>query len=436
MRPQSMFRAAWLAPVAALMLTACFESPNDSDNNGGDGDTVTVPANYAFLGADGLSSVVYTGQTVRLLLIHDIQSAARVAGTGGAGTGSPVTAASILKYYQHVDADSLDIRTTVAAPLTRLHTKYAQIQGTRRLDDKVSPDTVIGYGVTTDSLVKRWAAQIAANSQNAAKRGTAEVYLDTNGMDLSQMLSKVLSGAVAYYQATQVYLSDITTKNNTDLVGTSNYTEMEHRWDEAFGYFGVSRDHVTNYTDDELNVAATSYKDANGDGKIDFGSEFNFSMMGRYTGRRDRGLTGQDWNGDVFRAFVKGRALITAKKSADSIAAQRAIAVKVWENVYASNVISYIKNVKNQLATDTTATRTGIAGAWSELKAFAICLQYSPYRTATNAQLAQLQALIGHGPVLSGPGRVEYLVKLDAALTLVKTIYGFSDAQVNAATWL
>src|SRR5690606_9184007 len=126
-RYKSLLRAAWLVPAASLMLTACFDSPT-SGGKDGDGDTLTVPANYAFLGADGQSSVAYTGQTVRLLLVHDIQSAARVAGATGY-TGGPVDAASILKYYAHVDADSLDIRTSVASPLTRLHTKYAQIQG-------------------------------------------------------------------------------------------------------------------------------------------------------------------------------------------------------------------------------------------------------------------------------------------------------------------
>ncbi len=420
-----------LIAASAALLTACFESPNSSNNNPGNGDTLTVPANYAFLGPDGQSSVVYTGQTVRLLLIHDIQSAARVAGATGY-TGGPVDAASILKYYAHVDADSLDIRTNVASPLVRLHTKYAQIQGTRRLDDKISGDTVIGYGVTTDSLVKRWAAQIAANSQDAAKRGTAHVYLDSNGMDLSQMLSKVLSGAVAYYQGTKVYLSDITTRDNTALVGASNYTDMEHRWDEAFGYFGASRDYVTNYTDEDLNSPASSYKDANGDGKIDFGSEFNFSMMGRYAGRRDIGIPGQDWSGDAFRAFVKGRALITAKKSADSIAAQRKIAVETWEKVYAANVVTYIKSSKALIA-DETKGILDIAGGWSELKAFAICLQFSPYKTMSNAELHQLQAYIGHGPALSSPeARTAYIAQLDSAQALIKAKFNFSEAQIAA----
>jgi hypothetical protein len=81
MRSYSLFRAAWLAPMAALMLTACFESPSDSDDVG-TSDSVSVPTDYAFLDTNGTSTVVYNGQTARLLLIHDIQTAAR-AGKGG-----------------------------------------------------------------------------------------------------------------------------------------------------------------------------------------------------------------------------------------------------------------------------------------------------------------------------------------------------------------
>lgn len=421
--------AFWLALASTALLAACLDSPTSGDKDG-DGDTLTVPVNYAFLGPDNESSVNHTGQTVRLLLIHDIQSAARVAGAEDYA-GGPVDAASILQYYQHVDGDSLDIRSSVASPLTPLHTKYAQIQTGRSLHNKISEDTVIGYGVTTDSLVKRWAAQIAANSQDAAKRGTPEVYLDSNGMELSQMLSKVLSGAVAYYQATGVYLADITDRDNTALVGTSNYTEMEHRWDEAFGYFGSSNDYVANYTDDDLESAATSYKDANDDGKIDFDTEYNFSMMGRYAGRRDIGLDGQDWSGDAFRAFVKGRALISAKGSAEDIAAERATVAEIWEKVYAANTVHYIKDVKEALL-DSTTTRASIAGAWSEMKAFAICLQFSPYKTATDAQLLEIQTLFGEGPVLDASGRDAYIEKLDDALELVKMIHGFSDPQIAA----
>lgn len=427
-----------LTGVAGFLLAGCFDSPSETGNDPDPVDSLTVPATYAFLGADGLSSVDYGGQTVRNLLIADIQTAARAAGQAAyAGTG--LTDADILKYFTHVDGDSLEIGTVLTGgPVTeRLHTKYTQISTGKSMHDKISGTTVIGYGKPAADLFKEWTALIVANSKDSTKRKTAEAYLDSNGVDISQLISKVAGGALAYWQGTGVYLQNVTGKNNADLVSGKNYTEMEHNWDEAFGYFGCARDYNTNYTDDELNVAGTSFKDANGDGKIDFRSEYNFSMMGRYAARRDRGLAGQDWSGDAFKAFVKGRALISAKKSVDSIAAQRAIIAAVWENTYASNVIAYVKTVKIALADTsafTLARKASLGAAWGELKAFAINLQFNPYKKASDAQLAQLQEYIGNRPV-RGDGQADYVAKLDQALALVKSIYGFSDAQVAADSW-
>jgi Domain of unknown function (DUF4856) len=436
-RTGSAFSAAASAILFSSLFSACVVDDTEDHEHDHDEDTLSVPATYAFLGADGLSSVDYGGQTVRNLLIADIQSAARAAAQASyAGTG--LTENDILKYFTHVDADSLDIRTSLSgAPVTeRLHTKYAQISAAKSLHDKISSATVIGYGKNATDLIKDWVAQVVSNSQDSAKRKTAEAYLDSNGVDLSQLISKVAAGAVAFHQGTAVYLKDLATKNNIDLVSGKNYTQMEHNWDEAFGYFGAARDYGTNYTDDELNSASTSYKDANGDGKIDFRSEYNFSMMGRYTARRDRGLS-QDWSGDAFKAFVKGRALISAKQSADSIAVQRAIIAEVWEKTYASNVVAYIKVTKSALADTsafTLARKASLGAAWGELKAFAINLQFNYYKKITDAQLAELHGYIGTHPV-RGEGQADYVENLDKALALVKSVYGFSDAQIAADSW-
>jgi hypothetical protein len=423
---------AWLVLPTALLLTACFESPNKNDEP----TEVTPPATYVFLGANGQSSVDYAGQTTRLLLIADIQSFAQSPGAS-TYTGGAITVADILKYYQHVDADSLSIRTSVAGK-TLFHTKYAQIASGKSLHDKVSSANVIGYGVPMDSLVRRWAAVIAANSQDSAKRKTTAIYLDSNDVNVAQLISKGLAGAVAYHQALGFYLAEVTAKDNAAPVSGKNYTAMEHSWDEAFGYFGAAINY-SSYSDDTLNIAAASYRDDNTDGKIDFRSEYNFSMMGRYTARRDRGLAGQDWSGDAFKAFLRGRALISAKATAAEITAQRAIISDVWDKTFASNTIAYIRNVRDILdtisATPTLATRTSLGGNWGELKAFAICLQYNPYKKISDADLAKLQNWIGTKPVRSTSGKAAYIANLDSAKALVKSVYGFSDAQVSSAAW-
>ena len=77
-------------------------------------------------------------------------------------------------------------------------------------------------------------------------------YTTDDGVDMSQMINKVLIGAVPYYQATGVYLNSLLERDNSEARdGTDPYTAMEHAWDEAFGYFGAARDYFR-YTDDQL----------------------------------------------------------------------------------------------------------------------------------------------------------------------------------------
>ena len=102
--------------------------------------------------------------------------------------------------------------------------------------------------------MREWFEIIAANSQDAAKLGTPAVYTDDNGVDLTQMINKVLIGAVPYYQATRVYLGGLLEDENGSPVEGKSYTEMEHHWDEAFGYFGAARDY-SRYSDDQTSPA-------------------------------------------------------------------------------------------------------------------------------------------------------------------------------------
>lgn len=433
----SLKRSAWLAPVAAaFLLIGCFESPSGGSDDAND-TTIVAPPYYVFIGPDTLSSVDNGAATVRNLLIQDLQSAARVA-AGGGFAGTSLAATEITKYYNHVDADSLNIRTTMVAGKTPLHTKYAQIAANASLADKASSAVVIGYGVSADSLLRMWVGQVVANALDSAKRKTALAYFDANGVDLSQMISKIQAGAVSFHQGTTI-LKNIDTYDNTVLVSGKNYTAREHAWDEAFGYFGAARNY-TAYTDDSLNAGANSYRDDfPADGKVDWRAENNFNMMARYTARRDRTLA-QNWNGDIFAAFIKGRALISAKRNASTLASSRATIARIWEEAFAANTISYIKNVSIILDTisdtPTVNARGTLAGNFSEMKAFAVCLQFNALdRKITDTQLAQLQGYLGTYPDRSVSGKAAYRLKLDSAKALVKSVYGFSDAQVNADAW-
>ena len=68
----------------------------------------------------------------------------------------------------------------------------------------------------------------------------------SDGIDIGQMLQKSLMGLVSYYQGTSKYLGLLFDKDNDTASDPNNgkyYTDMEHYWDESFGYFGASADY-------------------------------------------------------------------------------------------------------------------------------------------------------------------------------------------------
>ena len=51
------------------------------------------------------------------------------------------------------------------------------------------------------------------------------------------MIEKGLMGACFASQMTSNYLAGISSDDNIEIVDGKYYTEMEHHWDEAYGYF-------------------------------------------------------------------------------------------------------------------------------------------------------------------------------------------------------
>ncbi len=435
---KSTYRVLLPALLASAFLASCSDStvePGPPPT-----DSTAVPSAYVFESRfqAGTSSVAYEGQVVRNLLIQDLKTFIDNLGKPGA---VPITSAHLLKYYEHNDADNMAILTT-AGPTPLLQTQYNKISTGKKLSDKISADAVFGTGKNANQFIREWFDIIAANSQDPSKLGTALVYIDDAGRNLSQMINKLLSGSVIYYQGTGVYLQELLAQDNTvakpKTGGTDPFTAMEHSWDEAFGYFGAARDYAR-YTDAKLAGGAADYVfDSNGDGKIDLASEYNYTFA-RNAGKRDNGLTGIDLTKETFDAFLRGRTSIANKGTTEAITAQRAIVLSNWEKNIGATVVHYINQVKADMAVLTsgsTATNSSaLSNHWSEMKGFAMGLQYNPLRAIANAQIIHLHTLLGEAPVFAAAGTAEhdaYAAKLDEAKGILKAVYGFSDAHMNA----
>ena len=397
---------------------------------------IEVPPAYVFDSrfVEGESSVAYSGQTVRNLLLQDLKILIDSLGKDGA---KPIAVQDMLNLYAYDDALNLQSLTTAGAlPVVEGH--YSAISTGKSLDGKISGDIVIGYNRTADDLVREWFQVIADNSQNPDKLGTPAVYTDDNGVDLTQMINKVLIGAVPYYQATGVYLNGLLERDNSEARnGTDPYTSMEHGWDEAFGYFGAARDYFR-YTDEQLAGKTDDYTfDSNGDGSIDFKSEYNFGLS-RNAGKRDKGGSGVDFTREIFDAFLRGRTLITNQGTEVDIIQQRQLAANGMEKVIAATIVHYVNDTlsdMSNLGTD-AENRVNLNKHWAEMKGFTVALQYNPFKLIGDGQLRELHGIMGQAPSYDAPGTPAYdttVRNYNRAKDVLQAAYGFSAA--NMANW-
>ena len=305
--------------------------------------------------------------------------------------------------------------------------------------------------------------------------------VDANGRNLRQLLQKFLLGAVNFSQLSNDYLkADFA--NQLTQEGTKAYAGGEHNWDEAFGYYGAARNN-NDFTDDEAvgktpgtgfmasrTGWANGYNDANSDGSIDVRSEVNLALS-QNCAKRDRKDANGDGIGDTnlskeaFDAFLLGRHVLSEATVAGTLStaqaavvtAQAKAAALAVEKCIAATVIHYVNDVTDDIAKISNGQYanaknfTDYAKHWSEMKGFALGLQFSPdspFHASTTA-LADLKKILsdmGDAPVLADGSQngvaatgtadealAAYVVTLDAAKEKLATAYGFPEATV--AVW-
>ena len=472
---------------AAMMLAACGSSSSSDDE-----DPAQAQTTYSFeskLNA-GESAVSHSGQSTRHLLINELKTFIGSDELKGAASKEAALAELNRIYATGVDSNvaaSLyntdvygsgsitDISNVlsdeqIAEGLTHLQTTFQDVSDNKNLKGKLAgqdndlSQEFIGWDITlaegeTDNdrpnlLLASWFDQIATLAASDAD----SAYLTDEGLDLQQLVQKLLLGAVTYSQAAEDYLKATKglLKPNTDPENQADfdsgedsslksYTSLEHQWDEGFGYFGAAHDYLA-YTDAE-NKASPAH-DTDGDTQIDL-------MKGEYSfghsinaAKRDAGSDGAtDFSTEAMAAFIAGRKLINDNVAADTandgaeaayyneLVGYAETALGAWEKAIASTVIHYINDVIEE--TETLGTGEGEvsfanrAKHWSEMKGFALSLQFSPIATISRDDLIAVHTNMGEAPVLTADAVVDYVAKLEAARELMKDAYQF-DAEVVA----
>ena len=413
-----------------LMFTIGCEDEEVADNDS-EMTALETPAEFVFESRfeehAGESSVSYSGQVVRNLLVNDIKTQI---GTD-AGSGDATT---LLSMMANDDPNRMILTSTTPSSM---QTKYHDISTSHLNDrlDAVSDYILPGYEMNAGDAISAWVTDAVTNGKTNA-----------DGIRLDQMVQKTLWGAVAYWQGTSKYMSKIPNDDNTMSDDGDPYTAMEHHWDESFGYFGAARDYNTGYSDD--NARKTTQNDSNGDGSIDFKTEFN-SGWGITAAKRDLvdGVSvDYDFTGTIMNAYLEGRTLIYNQAPLDEILVQRDIILNTWEKVVAAVTIHYVNDVAADMAAlypaDSNAGPLSDLSAdlnnhWGEMRGYANGLLYNDFKVISDSDLNTILTTMGTSPVYPEDGETVFYNYHEMLVTTVKSLlqnaYGFSDEHM--ANW-
>ena len=423
--------------LSSLMLFVIVGCSSDDDNDDDGAALIDTPTEYSFESRfnSGESSVSYSGQVVRNLLINDIKTQMGA----DAGSGNPATLVSMM-----ANDNANQAILSSAGDMSTVQSKYHDISSSHLNDRLTAVDSYIipGYNANATALVNGWVQESVVN-------GKTRLTGDNAGIRLDQITQKTLWGAVSYWQATSKYMSKIPTDDNSMASGDDNYTAMEHHWDESFGYFGAALDYNTGYSDD-VDRKSGPYNDSNSDGSIDFKSEYNVGWAVTAAKRDDCSAcdVNHDFTKTIFDAYLEGRTLITNQADLTDILVQRDIVMNTWEKVVAAVSIHYVNDVAADIAALIAAGDTTIAPGseatadyenhWGEMRGYANGLLYNDFKVITDANLDRILAVMGTAPVYPSNGNFDAMLAYHNQLigevrAIFKASYGFSDA--NLAGW-
>lgn len=312
--------------LAALTLSFSACKKDKDDTTGTSTPALNIPSTYNFE-RNGATSVSYSGQTDRLNMLREMVSYIK----GGVTNATAIDATVLKNMYANINSPFTDANLNAS---------------TKQLKDK----TFIGQSM----MFENWMDSIAKYTVDANTMSTSiqtsndgsKYCFTADGVEPLQIIEKGLMGAVFYYQAVSYYLDGIASDNNDTLVAGKNYTNMEHHFDEAFGYFGVD---------------------------VDFPNVLPTDFWGKYCNSQDAAY---NTNTTLMYNFRKGRAAITANNM--TALNQAVLSIRTsWELVVAAQAHSYLSSYAATFTTDDVKARHAL----SEAYAFIYCLQFSPVET-------------------------------------------------------
>lgn len=227
-----------LAASIAMLMVSCEDSLDTKSN-------IVVPEFYSFE-RDGVSTVSFSGQTVRIGMATEMTSAM---------TDFDRTEVELIEMYANQSASGAEV-DPYENPDYNASTKSVKSKVANSLD-LFSSNSVESAKIKSE--IQGWISnqvnEVFPNQNQLAEPGIAGQiadgssvrYISAQGLEYNQAVTKSLIGALMIDQISNNYLSsdllDNVELDNDNVVTDANnpYTAMEHFWDEAYGYlFGFS----------------------------------------------------------------------------------------------------------------------------------------------------------------------------------------------------
>jgi len=322
--------------LAALVFASC---SSDDDNTTSDDDgavipgvEIEVPETYSFT-RGGESTINFPGQTQRILMGEELISSML--------DFDNTTEQSLLDMYSNentpflnddLNASTRQLRNTVASSEDLFTENSAEAATIRQffadlLSDQIN-EVFPAQSVVAEAGV---AGQIAD--------GGSTRYVNAQGLEYNQAVTKGFIGALMVDQIVNNYISTTLLDAGTNREDNDNDvprndsgtdTQMEHFWDEAYGYaYGTSAD-------------LTNPNPTIGD---------DDSFLNKYIGRVEGDADFAGIADDIFDAFVLGRAAIVAKDY-NVRDEQTEILRELLSQVVAVRAVYYLQQGKNGIEAD------------------------------------------------------------------------------------
>lgn len=224
-----------------VSLLSC--SDNDDDNN----PVVNIPETYSFE-RNGSSTVSYGGQTTRIKMSQELINAMK---------NKELSKDKILAMFDHKEGanDFSDVSLNSSDKNIKSKTAASKdfFSDNTTTSNSIKADFETWITKQVEEVFPKWNDNAEAGKAGKIQEsgGGSTRYVNSQGLELNQALNKSLIGALMVDQILNNYISKSVLddgdniKNNNDgkLDEGKNYTKMEHKWDEAFGYlYGAEED--------------------------------------------------------------------------------------------------------------------------------------------------------------------------------------------------